>query len=346
MVLELTDELIAYDDSDERLVVECISNLLLGYYESNHFLLASELFCSYFSGLISEGRVSRALNHLRNNNGVYPDVMWTKKVRLDKNVTKGDDDLPISFFQKTVSIQPSVLLCENFLDVKFYTRLCEEYHSAYGLALNGMMGGGQTTKDVFRKLRRSNQISLTIVDSDIKYPGAPKGATASGVESINANRLAHVGLYVLNVHEVENLIPFDCLYEHSYKGKAKVFMRKLKAKGLYKYIQYYDVKHGFRTKDVKDSAGLKSYAEQLYNDIFPKSKGKFSKFLKECQTKDDESGREGKAGVFPALRCDMLDKFLECSNQISQSDIFEPERKHIADLVYTYACARSKDVIM
>lgn len=347
MVFELTDELITYDPSDERLVIDCISNLLLGYYESSHMLMASPIVCSFFAQLITEDRAAKALYHLGNNNNIQPDVLWTIKIRLDNNLVDLSTELPISFFQKTKSIQPAILLCENLLDTKFYIRLCKEYHYHDNISIYGMMGGGQTTKDVFKSLRKERQIALTILDSDIRYPGCPIGGTAQKVSICNKNQLAFTGLYILNVHEIENLIPSDFLKEHCIKD-AKKFIGRLLSKNLISYLRYYDIKYGMITKDVVATPGLKSYAEQLYDDLYPSSKGAFGGHLAICINNDKLAAKNQQAlpGVFPAIKSSMLEDFLNSSSTISRADIFEPDRRYIADLIYTYACARGRDVIM
>ena len=149
------------------------------------------------------------------------------------------------------------------------------------------------------------------------------------------------------MHEVENLIPFDYLEHHCSKS-AKTFLSKIKNRSLFSYMMYYDIKYGIRCQDVNTVSGLYHYAERLYNDIYPASKGKFKMHVKSCNIKNQKALNRNlpQYGVFPGVKSTILCEFLDKRNTISRSDIFEPERRHIADLLFTYSCARDNDIIM
>lgn len=347
MVLELTDELLTYNPSDEQLVVDCISNLLLGYYESNHVLMASSLFCDYFKTLIKEDRAKRALQHLSNNNAYLPNVLWTMKVRLnpDKDVSK--HEISLLFFCKTSSVQPSILLCENLNDATFYKNLCAHYYYQNAHVMDGYLGGGDTTYTLHKALKGRNRLALTILDSDSKYPGCDIGGTAKKVRKADRRPVSHVMHYIIKVHEIENLIPFPFIERASCKD-GQLFLRQLKDHNvLGKYLGYYDVKKGIPTIDDVNT-GFNKFAKDIYTDIYGSKNGTYEQYVSQCKIKDKKNFKNNipPCGLFPKLRADMLDRFIDSKPIIySYNDSIEPERKYIADLIYTVSCARDNNPI-
>ena len=100
MVFELTDNLCEYPLEREEQILICITNLLIGYYEGNHLLMASELLCDHFQSKLSDSRAKSALNYLKNHCSFSYDVDWIMQVVIndDKNNLH---EISIDFFEKT-----------------------------------------------------------------------------------------------------------------------------------------------------------------------------------------------------------------------------------------------------
>lgn len=338
MVFELTDELARCPQNRWRELTLCISNLLIGYYEGNILLMASNLFCRFIEerDLAGGYREQIALNYLRNNNGFRPDVLWHIRVVLD-HPNVNNHELDISFFNKTESVQPSSFLCEHIIDIHFYMRQAYLYHPDSPMKAIERCGGGGATVDVFKSIKSKNIICLTILDSDCKYPGCPrppKGTTAYRCDQNYKNRLANVELIVLPVHEIENLVPISFMHQRT-DADGERFLRKLERNNCLNLMVFYDVKLGITKEGAIKSAEIMNFARDIYNMVYPKRQT-FEVYLNHKKEKDY---------LHPALGADMLKEYMEDKLKNYQPDMFDTYRKEIADIVYTFMCCRGSTPI-
>lgn len=333
MVFELTDGLARCPQHRWRNLTLCISNLLIGYYEGNIILMASTLFCRF----IEERELARgyreqiALNHLKNNNEVRPDVLWHIRIVLD-HPNINNHELDISFFIKTESVQPSSFLCEHIIDIHFYMRQAYLYHPDSPMQAIERCGGGGATVDVFKSIKRKNVLCLTILDSDCKYPGCPKppkGTTAYRCEQNYKNRLSNIELVILPVHEIENLVPISFMKQKTDADGMK-FLKRLERNNCLNLMEYYDVKLGITKESAIKSDEIMDFARYIYNMVYPKRQT-FDVYFNHKSEKDY---------LHPALGVDMLKEYMDDQLRNYQSDMFDIYRKYIADIVYTFMCCR------
>lgn len=334
MVFELTDGLARCPQDRWRELTLCISNLLIGYYEGNLLLMASNLFCRFIEERdLAEGyREQIALNYLRNNNGFRPDVLWHIRVVLD-HPNVNNHELDISFFSKTESILPSSFLCEHIIDIQFYMRQAYLYHPTSPMKAIERCGGGGATVDVFKSIKRQNIMCLTILDSDCKYPGCPrppKGTTAYRCEQSYKNRLANIELIVLPVHEIENLVPISFMHQRTDVDGEK-FLKRLERNNCLNLMVYYDVKLGISKEDAIKSDEIMNFARDIYNMAYPQKRQTFDVYFNHKDKKDY---------LHPALGANMLKEYMDDQLKNYQPDIFDKYRKEIADIVYTFMCCR------
>lgn len=336
MVFELTDGLASCPQSKRDMLITCISNLLLGYYEGNLSLIASSALCNFFSAnnYIEGTRQKVALNHLLNNNGYNPNVLWHIKVVLE-NANVDDHELDVSFFDKTESIQPTSMLCENLEEIKFYSKQAKYYHPLSPMMVNKRHGGGGTTVDVFKDIKRRNLVCLVILDSDVKYPGCPQGDTARRCVHNYQEKLANIEVKVLPVHEVENLIPVSFMLKNSCSDGVRLLLR-MKKKGILDQLIYYDVKEGITKEKAKESVKYKDFARFIFQKINPRNQNGFDAYYN--LKKDTDF-------LFSKLNTNMLSLFIEDKSMSYQQDELDVYRKEIADLVYTFLCCRGTDPI-
>lgn len=336
MVFELSDELAACPPAKIEALSVCISNLLLGYYEGNLSLMASSALCRFISDRkLTEGtRQKIALNHLLNNNGYRPDVLWHIKVVLE-NANSHNHELDISFFNKTESIQPTSLLCENLEDTKFYLKLSGLFRPNSPMVVNGRHGGGGTTVDVFKEIKRRNVVCLAILDSDVKYPDCRQGDTASRCVKALKKKYANLEVKVLPVHEAENLVPVSFMLCKAYTDGV-VFLQRLQKRNHLDILVYYDVKEGITKEKADEVVKYKKFAESLFRILNPRNPNGFKAFF-ELKKESDI--------LFPKLHPDMLSLFIADKSPKYQSDEFDFYRKEIADIVYTFLCCRGTDPI-
>lgn len=329
MVIELTDTLLKYKEEQENLLLICITNLLISYYEGNHILMASPALCDTFMTKLTDERAKLALHYLSMHNHTDYDVLWKIKVVLS-NADSTKYEMTYDSFQCTWSVQPTVFIGENLDDVRFYKYLTSKYHMDANLKCISALGGGDTTYDILSYFQSQNCFSLVIVDSDIRYPDCNLGRTAEKCKSKKKNNVRSV-LKILPCHEAENLIPFSILKKIS-KKEGRDFLQRIYNKGMLKILKYYDVKKGIKKDDLQGSDKFKRYVEDIHNRIYARNRVKSFQYI--WDTKDD------KFQILPAINSHALEDFFSCKPQWWQDDEFECYRKEISDIVYTCLCAR------
>lgn len=337
MVIELTDGLARYKDEHINALKTCLSNLLLGYYESNLILIASVALCRFIRerNLVEGQRQLSALNYLQSRNNYIPNVLFRYKVVLDQPVIT-EHELSIDFFKTTESVQPASFLCENIDDIRFYIKQARCFNPDCEMAFLNQQGGGDTTYDVFKILKRRKIFCLVIIDSDIRYPDCPLGRTAARFKENYDNDLANIVVKILPVHEAENLVPFSFMMSHS-QSTGFTFIKKLEKRGLLSHMAYYDVKNGIIKTKTEEVAKYKEYAKKLYEIVYPHNRYGFDAYYAHKQNADN---------LFPKINNNLLSEFIANNSNIYKGDEFDIYRKEIADLVYTFTCCREKEPIL
>ena len=162
-----------------------------------------------------------------------------------------------------------ILLGESLLDCDFYRLLATRYMYLNRKTIRGVwpalvdeIGGGDSmSKSLEKCVRNNHNLVFCLTDSDIKYDRSRKFGAAPSIgntaryldtskEDLDSEGLGNLfELYRLEVHEVENLIPFAVL-EAVANSKTKemlpgiAYLRKLKAANLTHAILFYDFKKG------------------------------------------------------------------------------------------------------
>lgn len=338
MVFELTDGLAKCPKENWRVLSICISNLLIGYYEGYLLLTASKPLCRFLKdkGLAAGLRESKALNYLENNNSYNPAVLWHIRVVLDSpDVSR--HELDINFFTSVESILPSSFLCEHIIDIRFYMRQARMYYPYSPMKLIERCGGGGSTADVFKSIKKRNVVCLTILDSDCKYPGClrpPKGSTAYRCKSCYKKPLANIELVVLPVHEIENLVPLSYMLQKT-SADGVNFLKRLEKHNMLDKLVFYDIKLGITKKDAQDSPELFEFAKDIY-DVFFAKRQSFDSYYNHKKQNDH---------LHPAINPNLLGAYMGDNNRNCQSDMFDIYRKDIADIVHTFMCCRGDNPI-
>lgn len=338
MVFELTDGLAKCSKEDWEKLSICISNLLIGYYEGYLLVTASKPLCRFIKdrGLAMGLREKIALNYLENNNSYSPAVLWHIRVVLD-SPDASKHELDIKFFTSVESILPSSFLCEHLIDIKFYMRQAIVYYPNSPMSVIERCGGGGSTADVLKNIKRKSIVCLVILDSDCKYPGCarpPKGSTAYRCVSCYRKPSANIELIVLPVHEIENLVPISFMLQNT-DADGERLLKRLERHNMLDMMIYYDVKLGITKKEALASPELLEFARDLYNGMFPKKQSFESYF----------SNKKLEEHLHPALNSNMLSDYMNDKQKNYQSDMFDVYRKNIADIVHTFLCCRGSNPI-
>lgn len=159
------------------------------------------------------------------------------------------------------------LVAEHLDDCKFYALLAQRYMvdqqvRGVDISFHNELGGGNTINKVFEKcILQDKSLTLCVADSDLthgstkKFPNAPgKGDTAYLLEKTykEIEKLippVTFELYLLPIHEIENLIPIHILIQISNNGcpdikKGLGILQSLKEAECTQAILYYDFKKG------------------------------------------------------------------------------------------------------
>lgn len=336
MLFELTDTLYSYQPADKEKVITGVTNLLIGYYEGNHLLIISDDFYDAFESEITDDRAKQALRYLYSYETYDYKVPISYKIVLDDNCRRSE--LPISFFQLTKSIQPISILAENPNDVAFYaivTRIIKKLDEEL-LAFIPLHGSGYSMGSELEKLQNGHVLSLAIADSDIKYPNGKVGATGGAVQTAYTNG-KYVKLKIIKVHEIENLLPPQFIYERS-EDEGKSLMGKFIRLGLLDYLRYYDVKNGISLGDITEP-DYNTFANDIYDHLYNTKKCTYDRHVKQCLKNHKK--------IHPKLKDDLIKKFLRLSfdKQNSYQIYFKEEWDEIAEIFYQYACCRVSEPI-
>lgn len=255
----------------------------------------------------------------------------------------------------------SCLLGENLIDCAFYENIATHYcinHGIKGLQVRFHQenGGGNTICQVLNKcVQNDKSLTLCIVDSDKKYgtseeyPQSPAlGGTCLNAQkaskALKDNSLPPHMLYILDVHEVENLIPMAILQQLVQTGLPDMQKGIDRLKSLTTIddgepILYYDFKNGF---PYIQGSPQRAYWKQILLEL-----GYEEENMPPCNKQSDGSGNESNI-VFPQLsKTNLLSRaiaVLETANMSSLSleSYLEPIWETIGKLMFTWGCAPSQ----
>lgn len=350
MLFELSDNLVNYSIGEEVSVLNSITNILIGYYEGNHLLMANDSVCNYFKDKMTDDRAKRALRYLENHSSFEYDVDWKAIVVLDEADLK-KHEIDLRFFERTSAIQPTKIIGEHLNDAFFYYYVMCSMMSVPDIVENTAyipdLGGGSSSIDKITYLFKENaSINLGIFDSDKKYPEDKNKERMAIKLSKYKDKKLNIGIDIINVMEVENLIPLTFV-KKLHKDKAH-FLQQIN-KVCPTLLDYYDFKEGLFYKDGYEE-DYKVFLKEKYENVNPKS-CEFDKFI--CRKKSEAPDEP--IEIFPNIGKDILKSFIKETNVNNNKPLnfglFDNDSRlynewnRIARLVYTYTCSRKKDPI-
>lgn len=192
----------------------------------------------------------------------YINVVYTLgKNRISIVLDKESCDVTLEEISRFDISDCTELITENHEDSKMYKTLGKYYARTVGMEkfyidFEFKMGGGDTTANTFDlSLKKHNRLCMCIVDSDRKFPDDGPGHTMQRVSDIIEGKDQDIWkALLLNVHEVENLIPLKWI-ENTTKDisntkKTVDFLKFLISKSNEgdKSIYYFDFKNGIKTE--------------------------------------------------------------------------------------------------
>lgn len=344
MVFELTDSLISDEIFTKADYRRSLYNLFLGFEEGNLLLSMSPRLLDFLDDERLDDSLSRrVVNYLQNRAMGHYEVLWQIRIVL-KDPDSNNREIALPFFKNTSAIQPPILLCEHLNDTRFYFALCQEF---FGVSFintkNGQGAGGSAVAESLEQIvKGGDRFCLCIVDSDKKCADDIDGGTYKAILNKHLTPQPFYSVYKLNVHEIENLIPFCLIDSFIKEEQPRKFAKRLKLiDNNGDLLKYYDVKDGIKRIAIAKNPRFRSFAETVYNRLKKRSDKKtFDMFLSSIKDKT----------VFPHLCPGALDRFLEIDTARSgprfvYCDYLRDEWLSIKDYIVTFLCARSDDPI-
>ena len=209
--------------------LRALENILASFGECRHVVwmpvqIASELMAQKDFGEYSRRVLVELKSFVTESRGIENLFSFHLNVDFDNGnrlEIENDKVLNIGYLHLTDSMQlrKSILLTENLRDAEIFKIGSEAYlfsenlYRVYGISLEQMPGGGNTTYDLFGHLEKNEIFFLCIIDSDLKHPKGPKGSTAKRFSTTPIGHLNKRFLKILECHEIENIIPLSIVKE-------------------------------------------------------------------------------------------------------------------------------------
>lgn len=164
--------------------------------------------------------------------------------------------------QDSESVQKTLFLCEDLSDCVFYefvAKVCQVWRQQrVYLACEHKGGGGNRIGNEYENVQKNKQrLCICIVDSDRIAPKGKLGDTASKINTLSNPDWVKTKLLILDMHEIENLIP-NVILEQVYlsnkdKQKSLIIFNEIQNSSAVSLKSFLDVKKGSSMKEIVSS---------------------------------------------------------------------------------------------
>lgn len=266
MLFYLTDSLIIGGD-DERYkdIYRCVRNLANAADECRHELMGDLSALNYWHRQLGNDPAAAVLANLINSFSTTSIPGWlTEYVEVvlnnPHNRVEGDKQvyqLEYGSFTSCESTSSTHIIGEDENDGRLYGHILNWYKRRENISANtsytNINGGGRNTRRTFTTHIGQRHISVCIVDNDKRYRDADEGETAKKCRAVGCS-MPLGRLKVINVLEIENLIPKDIIDNLEWTTASQ--RNKDEFDGLYENIpdkdmlRYVDLKSGYTKHKV------------------------------------------------------------------------------------------------
>ena len=346
MLFYLTNSLIVSKESPEySKILMTIKYLGIAAHESYHLLLGDiEVIRYYRDAFIHDNMVFPVLNDIYQNEAMssvpreityYIEIVKDNPSEYNRGNTKVQQ-LLYTHFDCLAKCHTTILLGEDQNDATFYNHILEWYKIEKGIKiyhkLDHRNGGGGNTARELSILESSSKICIAIIDTDIRYPGSiiKDDSTAHKCQSIHVESpISH--LYLLEVHELENLVPLNYIVKREIGGGIERAAAKKHLNFLRKeaddILPYYDFKRGLKISSIISGAVELSFAQKCF-DCIPESERKAVNIEAYIQNKLDDQ-------IFVGFGTSILPNTLDylAKNNFSEAPVLlDFQRQHWIDI--------------
>lgn len=371
-------------NSEEGNFVQFMDTLMTGYSEGSHLLYIKpknlkRIYSKYEKYLNKKSLQALYFyeeNHMIESNSILEIINHAIKIisqSSNEEITNSNNityhHLHIDNFLTTAEIQKTTLLGENLDDADIYKIFSDYYiqknspNSRLSTKCRVENGGGNTTAPVFsKKIPINEELCLTILDSDRRYPSyAALGQTArrviKSVKNVNGKLEASCKdfekisikkstIYVeKRTRELENMLPYSFLQEsyHCDVNKRKLIEEINNFLENNSMLTYYlDFKKGLSYFDVLDEAA--DWHKLACTDLVDGDQLQYHS--QEHISKDKCSCK-----VIPGLGSKVLTNFIKYvggKNPLELSELIDGSNEivksiwnDIGKIVFSWCCGRS-----
>ena len=238
------------------------------------FFLASFDFYNFFLSLYKStisNRTAKMIERLINEGAIS--ISEARQIKPLITICSSSDNYRFqnnSFFVPFCDVPDNLTSCicgENPDDANFYKFVFSSFTSKNDYINVETIGmGGGDIKTYLQNMVDNQRVFLCICDSDIKYPGCDEGCTAKDArEFFQTNNPKCSTLYVLSVHEKENLFPFEM---YNLQGNMKEIVQYVISLNCDDYRDYFDIKDGMKKADLNNPALQPAAWHSFYDCVF------------------------------------------------------------------------------
>lgn len=287
MLFYLTKSLII-DESDARFddVKRAVYNLAIHAAEGYHAVIGDFEVITFFRNVFEKDyRVGSFFNAVYQNFAleVVPSfIKYYVEVVLEVTYSRTEYNktiVPVCYtrFIPLETTNKTSIVCEFLYDADFFEFVLKWYIKQLAVnvhyAFNKIDGGGANTHKNIEKELNSDHITISIIDKDCRYPGdsVKSDSTCGKCVGIGLDNVLFK-LLLLEVHEIENLVPLNFIDEafpvwtnnDAEYALKKVAFDHLKSDAE-NILPYFDYKKGIRyNRDYQSSPALQDFAKKCY----------------------------------------------------------------------------------
>lgn len=249
--------------------------------------------------------------------GLYKEIdFFVVLCNSDSGVSKIIDGaigkpINIRYFDNRIKFGLNIVLCENIRDYDLYKwgvlYFGEIDETIFRIQALGYNGGGSVIVESAKHI--SDFPCLIICDNDKKFPEDDGGDTLNDLRNYYAaERPMLTWKYEINVHEIENLIPFDLMCKVCGTNGLLKKMRSVKNSPDYGiFFSFFDFKEGFKKCTLRE---MKNGNVESFNN--------YLSFLRTIGVRQDKIDKtltskfkKNESPLLPGVSGDLLKKVVE-----------------------------------
>lgn len=365
MFIYLDNSLLVNNDDPEVLdIARAVRNLVIATSESKHILYGDlDVIEALRDRMRGDIDMYGVLNRIYQK---YAQLACPQEITYYIKVAKEDGGLErdengkefaiVSYkkFTDSENAQVCNLVSEDYNDCDFYRIVLDHYRKVNDCKISYRFNycsgsGGRTERNIRECLYERKQITLCIVDSDRKYKGQEiaEDSTCGKCAKIEG-KLATYHFEILDVQEIENLVPFNVVDNLTWSAESKnnkdAFDNLRYKAQTENVLPYFDIKKGL----VKN--------ELFANDV------KYRDYVKTCYYMNPQMAANGdfetyveglpnESVIYPHLRKGLLKNFLDYRKEHPLCDIELLEYQQtawnlIGQVMLNMGCCRNAEAIV